>query len=366
MKRITNQTFYEQPGPMPIKEIIGDPETYFSNSRQWELNALNLILLYYNRYHGNVTISQKRLADETGRSIRQVNRFIAKITELGIISKNYRHMRTNQYRIADFFLNLEMRKRLKYLFPALKFFALWMLTGCTDVLGYFNRPVNVNTWYLYNSYISSEREAKSEVMMTPGIKEAKKILNLSESGVAKLAIFPERALAHAVYCLKKNPDVEDGFRYLFAVCKKYCADRDLLVPGLTDFIYQNQDPVYEKKSVEQEKPDMVSSLSGIPVAQKPRSEKKHVPERGRSQMYPLYKVDPRFKEEKTQQDHDNDYEKIELSLYEKRKNVSSAMLWQFINPWEKLASAECKLAVAEKIKLLDQENNSIVSFKFDL
>jgi len=79
---------------------------------------LNEILSWHNSCK-SIEISQIRLAKKAGVSRQTANKIIQQFIEAGIITSEYRHMRTSIYTVNYNFTNYWIRKSLSQFFPAL-------------------------------------------------------------------------------------------------------------------------------------------------------------------------------------------------------------------------------------------------------
>lgn len=99
------------------------------NMTQQIRRVLNFLLYLSNKFP-DVYPKQDTIALWLGISRRYCNEVLGMLQEKGLITSNYRHMKSCQYKVAPIFFDVAMRERLVGLLPALKWLPSILLTMC--------------------------------------------------------------------------------------------------------------------------------------------------------------------------------------------------------------------------------------------
>lgn len=228
----------------PCHEILNDPKKVleFSKTVQQLINRLiwDRRLNRYNFFWA----SQSYLAKQLGVTREQINRIFKRLTELGLITKIYRHMDTCLVRISSWFFKTEVRAILAPFFSNLSYFSLLFLTtpnlafnhqidrNVTQAL-FINYKSNIGIDYgtntrararteISNGNSMSNNEESFNRLITPELKQLTDSIGLTKTGQAKLLAFPSEAHKHALKNIGMITSAMKPFDYLCAILNKWC------------------------------------------------------------------------------------------------------------------------------------------------
>src|ERR1700733_3106707 len=108
-------------------------------------SLLNLFILFSNRFE-RVYFTQSYVAEKLGIRRETANRLIAKLCNMGVVAKEYRHMTSCNYYLNKVFNNLELRNALKPLYWACKYLPITLLMSLGDEMKSLNSMIGVNQW----------------------------------------------------------------------------------------------------------------------------------------------------------------------------------------------------------------------------
>jgi hypothetical protein len=201
------------------------------------LIIFNIVVRYCQAYKV-VWVSQEKIAQEAGTVREVVNRACKFFEKKGLITMNYRHMRTSLYHLSPYFKLPDVRHRLKDLVPSLRS-ALISSIFLFSSLAYPKVTLTKNS----NVYIyTKETKKRYEGMETPKLNPISpairniKSLNLTKWGQITLACFPEKAIEYAEKSFKYGKSIRDPFKFFYKLCFNYCIDNDTK----PDYIYRNR------------------------------------------------------------------------------------------------------------------------------
>ncbi len=140
------------------KELLDNPLGYLENNlSKGEKVILNHYLGLSNQFD-NIYYAQSTIAKKTGYTREYTNKKLKRLRELGLIDYNYKHMKTCDYKISSWFLNPEIREKLKSLFSSLRYLPLiWILASNAINQTLFTQSINT-----YNEFIQ-EHENRFDI-----------------------------------------------------------------------------------------------------------------------------------------------------------------------------------------------------------
>lgn len=259
--RILNNIYPDHPG------LVTYPLEWLSvNLTALEIKVLNKFVTLSNLFR-NIYASYANIAASVGCSVRTVAAAVKKLRELKLIDNNYRHLKTNQYKISPFLLDIKVRQKLCKLIKALYYMPTYLL-GVSN-LSFFDKKTSqseyciqldkfnknyLNTVTVLSTVTESNSNAhtharrqnsnlnshntvtviKKESSMNnienfvPRSDIAKiSCLNLTPWGQMKLSAFPSAAIVHAVKTFKK--DANNPFAWFFNSCKWWCEKNNIKI-----------------------------------------------------------------------------------------------------------------------------------------
>lgn len=233
--RVEKQIWSKE-NPIPCKDVQDNLESFFRNlteSQKLVFDYLNFL----SNHNQVVYVSQSGIAKHAGIGRQYCNRIIRGFEELGLISTNYRHMKTSLYKISNFFANPLIRSRLCHIiksFRKLPLILLWT-QSLLGLLGYNNN-------YKYHTQTKSYRSREfvknlsrskncrgcmnNEYPISPVIRDIK-ILNLTRWGQIKLSAFPDDAIKEAISRMEYFKSAKDPFALFMKICLEYCKTENI-------------------------------------------------------------------------------------------------------------------------------------------
>lgn len=270
-ERITKQES-EFKAPVALFSGIDQLLDYFNKLPRRQRDLLDNIFFPANR-HKEVFPTQSTLGKKSKLSRSYTNKILLKFEKQGIIARNYRHMTSNLYKVAEIFNELNVREKLRQLFPAFKYLPLVLCLA----RGYTIKTINdtqTNISLASNIYITNPKGIKddnrhplaravmqhaAENPIPPSIQKLKS-LNLTKAGQIRLTCFPDEAIEYAAEKLKYAKNARDPYALFFSVCKDYCQNNQLL-PN-----WERVKSLMQKYTIAEDAP-RVRSAAQPPVAQ---------------------------------------------------------------------------------------------------
>lgn len=190
-------------------------------------------------HYSSIHFSQMWVAKTCQVTRQTINQIIKKFSQLGLIEKTYRHMKTNIYKVSKFIKapTPEIKKILLNICffwvgelmsrPMQPPYKQGLAENPTQTI-YSNMTYTYNNFYLEDMYISSNsingrqtgKKFNKEDFVQPIVKKLK---GLTWEQKFKLSVFPINALRHAESHGGPEPRYE-WFKYL---CEDYCKKKNL-------------------------------------------------------------------------------------------------------------------------------------------
>lgn len=211
---------------------------------------------WFSKYHV-VSASQKTFAKDMGVARETINRWLKLLREIGVIDWKRNLLNgyeTCQYRATSLFKQNLFRLReinVMYKYAALTIGILVTateprITPYKDIRGeeirdcYLSSPVSLFTTQptLHESQTACERAREKETpkkefnvemnavpeWVTPQIKQATKLLNLSRWGQIRLVAYPSTAVEYAIKALRDSRGKkENPFGWFTSICHSWCS-----------------------------------------------------------------------------------------------------------------------------------------------
>ena len=222
--------------PILTTKIAADPEHYFRDVSLGERLLLNALFMLDIR-HRFIYVSQDKLAERAGITRQHCNYLLDRFEKVGIISSNYRHMTSCEYKVSSYFNNPHIRSALSHIFSAFRGLSLALLTqlniqGCKDNnlleklgkrSGFCKNFVDI----CKSSVSVMEKLAFSVFGKDPLSPVVRSLEFLSFEEMLKMSAFPDEALKHGKKMYERVSNVRDPYRWLFKVCSVYCRENDI-------------------------------------------------------------------------------------------------------------------------------------------
>lgn len=250
---------------------------------QAQRDVFSYLMRYFDRYQ-TTQVSQIRIAHDLNLSRQTVNECIAHLTKIKFIGKITRYKMTCIYSRNAFFKDKENWRRLGYIFRKARTLLNPILLRSRNIINSNNHNPTVISYSSYYSYslfpsssnspvsfssqvyvcskktlyeasraythsarayvrdcatlpkktgmpskvaVMSDPRTMIEYMITPTIREATTLLNLTKWGQITLIPFPEEVLKQVLTDLKRSPNVKKQFGWLFNRLKSYCRTHDI-------------------------------------------------------------------------------------------------------------------------------------------
>ena len=111
---------------------IWNPEEWFRITfSNLEIKILNSFIALSNKY-STIYVSESSIAKYAGCCIRTVIRAIKKLKSFGLLDFNYRHLKTNTYKVSSYFMDINLRKKMCKLIKSLWYLPKTIL-GVTNI-----------------------------------------------------------------------------------------------------------------------------------------------------------------------------------------------------------------------------------------
>lgn len=247
--------------------LVSYPLEWLSvNLTPLEIKVLNKFVTLSNLFR-NIYASYANIADSVGCSVRTVAAAVKKLRELKLIDNNYRHLKTNQYKISPFLLDIKVRQKLCKLIKALYYFPAYLL-GVLN-LSFFDKKTSQSEYCIQldkfnknylntvtvlstvtesnsnahtharrqesnlnshnpNTVIKKESSMSSIENFVPRSDIAKiSCLNLTPWGQMKLTAIPNGGIRHAEKNF--NPNANNPYAWFFKDCLWWCNKNNIKV-----------------------------------------------------------------------------------------------------------------------------------------
>jgi ribosomal protein S25 len=266
----------------------------------------------------SVHAAQEYLAHKVGITREYVNRILLKFEEVGLIRSIYRHMKSNIYRIANFFYIPKIRAKLARFFRACKWMPWKHLVFRNGGWQKRDSELNVTQYKQSNLYISNLSSKTSDIRVTvyrkrdfeewpvdqnpirQSIRNLKQ-LNLSRLGQINLMQFPDDAINAAAKHLSMLQHIKDPYAWFFDLCRDYCTQQGLPVN-------ESLSQELKKKHITRDMPMTLQPLSSSQAAHlaaktvshalrdQPRQYPQKVEEVQRQEKYAAWKKSPEIQD----------------------------------------------------------------------
>lgn len=242
------------------KDLLENPAGYLDkNLNSGEKVILNHYLALSNTFE-NIFFAQSTIAKKTGYTREYVNKSLKKLRTLGLLDYNYKHMNTCDYKISSWFLNKEIRDKLRVLFSSLKYLPLiWIIaTQATNQRAFtqykliyedfINDHENRHDIFYFNNFHKLNSEQKRgdldlkafsdtldnalnqshnpETIFPDYIEQLQPILHLTTHGKYHLSCFSFEAIKFAIQPLERAQLTGSSWRYFEKVLKSYCTNNN--------------------------------------------------------------------------------------------------------------------------------------------
>jgi hypothetical protein len=226
---------------IPLESILNNPLETLTGLTKNKRKVLNYLLFIASRYQ-DIYPRQDTIAKYAGISLKWVNRTVASLVSMGLLSKVTRPNKSCLYRASSFFSDFWTRKKLQSLFTSLK----WMPIGClmlpVDILTESSYDINKELFFKKASYTAvnystailsgaharkSEKRVKKErlVMKSLVIEKVAASLELNEDQIEQLQSYSDNILQLALQKALKSSDIRDKISYFFGICRRELQQR---------------------------------------------------------------------------------------------------------------------------------------------
>lgn len=251
------------------QKIQEDPASFYNSLTDGAKRLFDYFIAVSFRCR-HLYFTQAHIAQKINLSVRQVQRLLDELIELGVIIKRYRHMTSCEYRFNTFFQIPSIRGIIRNISKGAKFVSLALLLPFQRVeanelvpnqnsecrtrtlkVSYINRVTL--QYYIKGSKRSPRLDSDSEFFESSMINFSKQliqqkpfgaeidrlglILSLSDAGKVEFTRYPEEAVTHVMNMfLLLRKTVDNPIAWAHSVCIKYCNDNSKKI----DWAYPHQ------------------------------------------------------------------------------------------------------------------------------
>ncbi len=171
------------------------------------------VICWFARRMKNVVPSQEYIANKVGIKRETVNRTIALLKKIGLLTTTSRLWRSSVYHVNPLIWVDKIRWKFAKYFPSIGFFSVVTLCINTVLLG-------TNSRYKYPLEKGGSMATRSKIMDIKNI-------NLTRWGRIKLMAFPDEAIEYVDKALGYTRSIRDPFRWFVGMCIDYCKRESL-------------------------------------------------------------------------------------------------------------------------------------------
>jgi len=231
--RKTNQHF-----SLICQKMLDNPREFFKQFTTRQRAVLNKIF-YFDSTTGRVYMRQDTLGKWCGFSREHVNRFLAKLKELGIISWMGRYMQSCVYYVNPIFRDCFFRSKLKHLFSALAYFHIGLLEPNVTLIDSFiyktatsskqqeaclpkgiHEVIYARTRAHKADTNKINHEAGDDVLVKPYVESIQNPVLTYEEKLL-LSNYSEAAVRSALIALQRKRDVTNPVGFMLYCCKDF-------------------------------------------------------------------------------------------------------------------------------------------------
>lgn len=269
-----------------------NPKKYVSDLTPSEKAVLS-ILIEFRKKNWLVYPSQETIAKKVGISRKTVSKSLFTLERLGLISSNYRHLRTSLYDIPSILWNTNIIRKLKKYLPALLLLLPFNVTQAKNInkINIYNK----RSTFLYTNIWDSRRHwcqngGRTSVMnekskkIREAIEKVELIMPLSLNRKAWLTIFPSSFVLEASESLrnllKRGETPKNPFGYIYRTCMAMCKRENIQTSFKTRFALKKK-----YNFLEDEPP-----ITPLDLLYKPEKETQTIYSRPKTGMYAIWNV----------------------------------------------------------------------------
>ena len=219
----------------PEEMVTYDPVKYFKSLNPMKLKILSRLFSFYTDKK-RIWISQGRLAKELGISRQWCNVLMRELEEDGLFISNYRHMKSNEYKMSSFFRSSKVRRLLAPLFRPFRALFLSLLTR-VNTQGYMKEDIilkrlkkgtsrgrNLSMYQLLHQNKLLDAIKNRKPYENPISKSIRSIsgLPLTKWGQIKLSAFSDPVIEEVKYQYQNTRNIRDPFNWFFYACLRHC------------------------------------------------------------------------------------------------------------------------------------------------
>lgn len=246
--RKTNQAWQDN-SFNPREYIVENPVRSIESLSEKHKACINYLLEAENKGYQKVYPTQTTLGKAMGCCRQRANVIVGELQELGLISTNYRHMRSCLYKTTSFLRTPFMAQKLGHIFPALQKLLLLLAIGSSDMGATQVILKNYNVLHSSGNFLKKlgigMGDIQKRVERYCPLPQCLSRQPLTLEQKCTLAAFPEWLIDQAMFKITDMSRIRNLGGYLYNYCMKHCDNPDWKWSAHLKELYKN-DPDYEK------------------------------------------------------------------------------------------------------------------------
>jgi hypothetical protein len=213
--------------PRVNDQIRANPYAYFAALTSKECKVFN-VFAYWSNQLRMCYIRQDTIARFVGLSREHVNRIIHKFKKDGLLSSNYRHLTSCEYKLSSFFNDFFIRSQLKRFISQFVYLPIALLQPhITQYIRFIYKSIGFDTVTCYDTNLHTRARTRERYpspprreMIAAYVNEIEDIQLTAEDKVHLSRYSPE-AVAYGLRQVRKAHTVHNPAAYLIACCKSF-------------------------------------------------------------------------------------------------------------------------------------------------